>query len=664
MLTTASAQSVVNWGSYGYLTSAAQSNVTQIRAQGSGRIALKTDGSVVVWSMFGGSPSFGPASVQFGVTAVATSNHHQLAVKNGAVIAWGSDSGGGETVVPGYAMSGVTDVGASNYDSVALINGGVYVWGYNQDGIADVPVAAQSEITAISVAEDHILALTSTGGVVAWGTNYQGDTVVPLAAQSDVVQISANYTFNLALKSDGSVVAWGSDYSGESTVPAAALSHVVLIGTSSQLGYAFKDDGTIITWGVNVTDRLPPATVHDVTAMSGGSFGQYAIRPAFPAESLVAPNEILSGESGIATVTLASPAPVGGATVTLSSNDSLVHIPATVTVPEGETTATYTVSTDYTFGGNHNPRISTTYGGETQFTNFYVIARGAGLTSNRATVKAGSDQAMTMTLTIDSALPVPVTFTLSGDTGVDPPASVKIPAGKTSVSFKVYTNTDISTGSYYDEWDDMWYPYTNNVYARYAGTGPNFNFTAVPILASMTLTGSGYAGQYVSGLIKLDARPRATTSVGLTTDDANIPDFAVDVVAGASGAYFNMLLPLDAVAHTVHVTAALNGTTVTRAVNIKANPLISLSFTPNTVTGGTSTTGKVSVLYPVGVDTVVTLSSSLPGIVQVPTTVTIHAGSSSATYTVTTAVVHNQRAGRVTATLGSVILKANVTVTP
>jgi len=45
------------------------------------------------------------------------------------------------------------------------------------------------------------------------------------------------------------------------------------------------------------------------------------------------------------TVTLNAPAPAGGAVVTLSDNSAACNRPATVTIPAGATSATFTVTT-------------------------------------------------------------------------------------------------------------------------------------------------------------------------------------------------------------------------------------------------------------------------------------------------------------------------------
>lgn len=76
------------------------------------------------------------------------------------------------------------------------------------------------------------------------------------------------------------------------------------------------------------------------------------------------PSIVVGGDSSTGTVTLSGPALAAGAVVTLSSgNTALVQVPASVTVPAGMTTATFTVTTSPIPGpGSTGINISGTYG--------------------------------------------------------------------------------------------------------------------------------------------------------------------------------------------------------------------------------------------------------------------------------------------------------------
>ena len=57
------------------------------------------------------------------------------------------------------------------------------------------------------------------------------------------------------------------------------------------------------------------------------------------------PNTVTGGSTTIGIIGLTNPAPAGGYTVTLSTNNPIATVPATFTVPAGETTGSFTVTT-------------------------------------------------------------------------------------------------------------------------------------------------------------------------------------------------------------------------------------------------------------------------------------------------------------------------------
>jgi hypothetical protein len=74
------------------------------------------------------------------------------------------------------------------------------------------------------------------------------------------------------------------------------------------------------------------------------------------------PSSVTGGSSSTGTVTLTSPAPAGGAAVTLSSNSAAATVPASVTVGAGSTTGTFMVSTS-AVGATTSAAISGNYNG-------------------------------------------------------------------------------------------------------------------------------------------------------------------------------------------------------------------------------------------------------------------------------------------------------------
>jgi hypothetical protein len=91
----------------------------------------------------------------------------------------------------------------------------------------------------------------------------------------------------------------------------------------------------------------------------------------------------------------------------------------------------------------------------------------------------------------------------------------------------------------------------------------------------------------------------------------------------------------------------------------------SVSLTPTVVTGGTSSTGTVtlSTAAPSG-GIAVSLTSSNPGAASVPSSVTVLAGATTATFTVTTVTVTTATTADITATYGSSSAFATLSVNP
>jgi hypothetical protein len=92
-----------------------------------------------------------------------------------------------------------------------------------------------------------------------------------------------------------------------------------------------------------------------------------------PPSLSLSPTSVLGGPLGSSTgtVTLKGPAPSGGALVSLSSSDAAATVPASVTVPEGATSATFTVNTSPVIRST-TVRISASYNGTTRTANLTV----------------------------------------------------------------------------------------------------------------------------------------------------------------------------------------------------------------------------------------------------------------------------------------------------
>lgn len=93
--------------------------------------------------------------------------------------------------------------------------------------------------------------------------------------------------------------------------------------------------------------------------------------------------------------------------------------------------------------------------------------------------------------------------------------------------------------------------------------------------------------------------------------------------------------------------------------------LATLAIAPTSVTGGTSAQGTVALSAPAGTGgEIVTISSANPAVVSVPSTVTVAAGATSATFVATTTTVSASTPVVLTGAAAGVSQTATLTVTP
>ncbi len=121
----------------------------------------------------------------------------------------------------------------------------------------------------------------------------------------------------------------------------------------------------------------PVASATTVTILASRSFTLKQTLELLPPGALASlslnPTTVTGGQSSQGTVTLSSPAPAGGVVVALSSlNTAVAQVPASVTVPAGASSATFTISTSPVFGSGTWSQITASAGGLTRWANLNV----------------------------------------------------------------------------------------------------------------------------------------------------------------------------------------------------------------------------------------------------------------------------------------------------
>lgn len=226
-------------------------------------IGIKHDGTVMTWTQ-----SHEPTPLT-NVVAIAAHQFASLALKSdGTVVGW--------SVMPWipmrsqmYSVAGLSNVIAITVGG-GLRNGGglvrcialkkdgtVFTWGSQTTYGDATPPAGLSNVVAVAAGYDHSIALKKDGTVVGWGFDEDGQAtgistrndsyvtngLVTIDGQvlSNVKAIAAVENYNLALKTDGTVVGWGR------TCPKipAGLSNVVAIATGSDFCLAITTNSAV-----------------------------------------------------------------------------------------------------------------------------------------------------------------------------------------------------------------------------------------------------------------------------------------------------------------------------------------------------------------------------------------------------------------------------------
>ena len=197
-----------------------------------------------------------------------------------------------------------------------------------------------------------------------------------------------------------------------------------------------------------------------------------------------------------------------------------------------------------------------------------------------------------------------------------------------------------------------------------------YNPTAsAPALNSVSVNPSAViGGQSATGTVTLTtAAPASGVMINLSNVNAaaSVPS-SVTVPAAATSANFSVTTNSVAVTTVGNITASYNGVTKSATFSVNPQPaaaLSALSLNPTSVRGGNSSVGTVTLTAPAPIGgLVVALSSSNSSKAAVPPTVTVLAGSTTATFNVTTVSVSRKTIVSIAASRGGITKSASLTI--
>lgn len=370
-------------------------------------------------------------------------------------------------------------------------------------------------------------------------------------------------------------------------------------------------------------------------------------------------SEVAGALAATGTVTRNTPT-VDALFVTLSSSDAgKVTVPATATIPAGQTSASFAVSAvdNVIVDGPVTVTITARAGGfcdgtaALRVTDNDVAALVLAVQPTTFSDASGASAA-TGAITRNSGLGADMVVAMaSSDTGaVTVPAAVTIPAGQPSTTFPLAAVNDGLAGG------DRPVTITANAAGLTATAGVIVTDSTAPAL---TLTASpanfseAASDGAATGTVTRNTPTTATLTVNLAssnTGEAKLPA-TVTIAAGQPSATFSLDAVDDSIAdgpQTVTLTASAAGFTAgTATVTVTDNetPTLGLSITPDRFresAGAHAATGTVTRNTPAAAALIVSLSSSNTRKATVPPTVTIPAGAGSAPFSV--AAVNNATA--------------------
>lgn len=421
--------------------------------------------------------------------------------------------------------------------------------------------------------------------------------------------------------------------------------------------------GISATFAVRTTDPCN-RVIATITATYNATsrMERLAINPSSDVASLtIVPAMVVGGADPPAngTVTLNQPAACSGLIISLSSSDTRVRVPPSISFAAGESRAGFLISHTATAVAFSATITATLVSSVIEALQVFPAPSISALSFSPNPATGGETTTGTVRLTAAAPTAGAVVTLSTDDPHAAVPANVTVPAGQSSATFTAPTR-------------DPCNPVKPTITATYNGTvqaeliiNPSRGLTNVAALSIVPNRVMG--GQSAIGTVRLNQSAACTLTIALRTSDGRVEaPPTVSVSSGASSADFTITTTTTLVEFTATITASLaSAVTATLTVGPRT-PSISVSelrFDPNPVVGGQRATGKVVLTgaAPSG-DAVVTLSSG-DSQVRVPATVTISAGSDSATFTVVTADSCNQVQATITATYNGTV-SAQLTVNP
>ena len=538
----------------------------------------------------------------------------------------------------------------------------------------------------------------ASGRVWNLEVEFAGSANMPGLDQINIIvpaDIETSGTFEITISvggSDSNMVTVVFQFSGTGvaslaalTAPASITTGTTATGSVSLTGPA-TGSGALVQLTSSSADLQTPASVtipagqtsasFSITASSVANTESVIVRASFNgvtqsatisitplpcvASVSLSSNAVMGGAGLTGTVKLTAPAPSGGMVVNLQSNNAVLQAPASVTVPAGQTSVNFSLTTGATSASVPVTLTATLSGCGAITANVTVNPAVCvqTLSLSAGTVPGGTTFSGSVTLSGPAPAGGVVVSLQSSSPAAQPGASVTVPAGQTSANFNV-TTTAVSTNT------------SAAITASIGGCAPLSDTVVITgqlCVASVSLSGaSTIGGSALAGTVTLTGpAPSGGVVVTLQSNSALVlPDATVTIPAGQTSAGFNDKTLVTPVQAQATIVATLAGCSPAQVV-LTVNPPVcvsSVSLSVSTINGGDDLTGKVTLSAPAPSGGVLVRLQSSDSHVVVPATVTVPAGQTSVSFKISTKEADNNNSVQVTISANTDGCGASATLT-
>ena len=508
-------------------------------------------------------------------------------------------------------------------------------------------LALSSALTSPGGTVSLNLSLTSTAGSqpagVEWTLIYPSANIVSIVATAGAAATSAGKSIFCA----------GSP--GSYTCLLTGLNpNIIQNGVIAVVNVTISASATSTTIGVTNAVSTSTTGVPIPTTATGGTITSAA--PLSLTSLSCNPGQLSSLASSTCTVSLSGPAPTGGVVIVLGDNSTILTVPSFVTVPVGNSSATFAASSG-AVTANQTATVTATYNGASQSFSISLVVSTvlSSLTCSPGSLASGSSS--TCTVALNQAAPqggatVPLS---SNNTALTVPAAVSVLAGSSSANFTAGAGT-IPVNQ------------TASVTATLNGATQTatLNLMAPMLVSNLACSPTSLAsGSFSTCSVTLNqAVPPGGTTVSLSSNNAvlAVPS-SVGAPAGANTATFTATAGNITANQTAAITATLNGASQSASISlVPPVAMSSLACNPTTLASGSPTTCTVTLSQaaPSG-GTTVSLSSNNTAL-SAPSSVNVYAGASTATFTATAGTITANQTAAITATLNGTSQSASISL--